>query len=483
MAETRRGGPSSRLRAALIRWLLRPAISDLLIAAGRRVPGLRRLSLRLEYWGLRAARSRSVGHGWNVGVPIGSSNAVPVVFLFHTLPWVGGNWEYTRQLVETLADMSEKSGRFRLTVLLHSEQADVDELRQRAPGATIVVGSPVRIRQRAASGAVEWRQSFDDSAMEHAARADVWVSLSDRFAFPLAATRPYAVVVHDVIQRHLPESFGPAFHVWRDRGMRPTLSGAGLVIVSSQATLDDAAAEYAVERERIVVVPVACQPELRFGRIHPRPPAALRDKSLPSFLLHVGNASSHKGHELLFRGYALLREQLGARTPALVVCGGDTLAFAARKRGPDHPHWRAMRRLIAELRLVEGRDLHLLGSINDDELVWLYNHCELVLNAARFDNGTYCLVEANYFSKPFVSSEYPAATELARRFGLAGYWFSPTDAHGLATQSARALSRDKTSTSFCPSIDGKSPEFTLQASGARLLEAVLRLAKLASAVS
>lgn len=289
----------------------------------------------------------------------------------------------------------------------------------------------------------KWECAFDSTVRSEMLQADVWISLSDRFAYPLQVERPLIVVIHDVIQSLVPESFSAAFHLWRTRGMEPTVAAARRVIVGSQATANDARAEYEIPLERITVIPVACEPHRRFDGILPRKPVALQSPDSRPMILCVANASPHKGHELLFDAFAILKRQLGADSPLLVCCGGDTDGFSHRRDKGDHPYWRQIREKLESQQLQEGRDIEFLDYVADDGLRWLFENATLVVNSARYDNGTYCVVEATFFGKPVVSTRYPAAEELAKRFSVVCEWAEMGNPHSLADALARVLSRKK----------------------------------------
>jgi len=65
-------------------------------------------------------------------------------------------------------------------------------------------------------------------------------------------------------------------------------------------------------------------------------------------------------------------------------------------------------------------------------LKYLYEHCSLVVNAGKFDNGSFSLVEATYFGKPTLSTRYPAAEFICQRFGARTKFFPVDDHEALA---------------------------------------------------
>ncbi len=72
-----------------------------------------------------------------------------------------------------------------------------------------------------------------------------------------------------------------------------------------------------------------------------------------------------------------------------VMCGGHTNHFSKSYVGAPDPHWDAIRKLVGELGLEEGKDLVFLGYVNDSQLRFLFENCLSVVNSAKYDNGTF----------------------------------------------------------------------------------------------
>ena len=143
---------------------------------------------------------------------------------------------------------------------------------------------------------------------------------------------------------------------------------------------------------------------------------------------------------MLLRGHARLKQRLGRGCPQLVVCGVATDRFAARAAGPhDPPECAAVRRLVRELALEEGRDVVFLGFVRDAQLLDLYQRCAAVVNAALYDNGSFLLTEGAYFGRRCVSSRYPAVEYLCRRFTVPVHYFPAGNPECLAATLHDAL--------------------------------------------
>jgi glycosyltransferase involved in cell wall biosynthesis len=259
-------------------------------------------------------------------------------------------------------------------------------------------------------------------------------------------------------------------------GMGPSARRAELIVATTPQTRDDVIAEYGLDPDRVVLVPLSCNPGRRFGRLTPVPVPRAREP----FLLNVTGSGEHKGAEVMLRGYARVKARLGPRTPQLVLCGWGTQAFLPSYAGAEErPHWQAMRRLVQDLGLREGQDVVGLGFVSEEELLDLYQRCAVVVNAALYDNGSFNLPEGAYFGRPTASARYPAAEFLCRRYDIPAAFFPPGDAEGMAEALIRALARGPASAPEVDAIRARfaQPEFTSRRYAERIYDVLLTLAE------
>ena len=352
------------------------------------------------------------------------------VRVFLPMAYRGGVWEAARTLLVGLDEVNRgRRNPLQITLAFAPGQAGLDALAAKVPGLRIE-----QLTQQlfpAAGGgtqALPWSPS--------ALRADAWFSLVDRFRYPMMVVRPLGVMVYDVIQKYLPEIFSEEFHTEYIPSMRATVARADLVITTNPVTRLDVAEEYALARHRVALVPVACEPGSKFGG------QAARAVPVPSgHLLNITNISPHKGIVVVMRAYARLKRELGGRGPGLVFSGNNTHLIGPSYTGPEDAVLRGLRDVLRELGLVPGEDVWFLGYTDDAQLHDLYERCGAVINAARYDNGTFSLIEARYFGKPAVSSRYPAAVALYDHFGIPVDYFEADDDRDLAETLFRVMNR------------------------------------------
>jgi glycosyltransferase involved in cell wall biosynthesis len=337
------------------------------------------------------------------------------IHLFLPVPYKGGVWEATRSLVVGLSEVNSRRREAEFSLAVVPDQTGLEELARVAPDVRL----ELLTHQEYAGAGLPW----SPSALE----ADCWFALVDRFFLPTPPLRPLGVLVYDVIQRFLPETFFRDFHeVWAPAA-RATLSRASLVITTNRVTQRHAAEEYGLPAEKMALVPTACEPGMRFTGLVPEPAAV---EARDGFLLTLTNLSPHKGLSVTLKAYAALKAKLGDRAPGLVVSGITTERASPDYKSPDGPH--PMQALARQLGLVPGRDLWCLGFTNDAQLLGLLQRCGAVVNSADFDNGSFSLIEADYFGKPALCSRYDAAVALYERFGVPVEYYPVGDHLALA---------------------------------------------------
>jgi glycosyltransferase involved in cell wall biosynthesis len=361
------------------------------------------------------------------------------VMLFLPCYYAGGVWQAVKNLVVALSDINRERRQLSLTLGVVPNQLTraAHEVEDRVPVHPVELvrmeTSPAAKANVSSSGlrSASPSVSYFETGETTALRAEAWISLADRFEAPLLRVRPLGVFVYDMIQRHAPEGFDEGFMRIQAEGIAPTVRGADRIFVTSPATQQDVREEYGLDAERLQLVPVACEPHRRFSGMQPQPVALPRTP----FILNVTNAAPHKGAESMIRALSRLKEQLGADAPLLVLCGWDTDQFSRRCQ-PFLPYFKRVQTLVVDLGLIEGEDVVFLGQVSDAQLLDLFQRCAAVINSAKHDNGSFSLIEGQYFGKPTVSSDYSAARFLCDRFGVSARFF-PIDDHVALASSLR----------------------------------------------
>jgi glycosyltransferase involved in cell wall biosynthesis len=376
----------------------------------------------------------------NIRIPEGSDPLE--VFLFLQIYYLGGVWEATKDLVHQLVRINRERRQLRLTLGIHQDQTDAQSLESLGEELQIVRLRMDAITREAITAMLgrkpQWLDQptpafcFFPGGAETAIRADAWFGLLDRFPFPLVPLRPYGVLIYDMLQKHLPENFGPpdsGFFRWYREGMIPTARAARFLTVMTPQVQRDVMEEYQLEEHRVRLLPYGFDPHRRFGAVQPE---AVPVPRMP-FILSVANAAIHKGAGTLLKAYAKLKQSGLQNLPALVFCGMETDRFSRNfKCDVDHPNGPIIRNLVLELGIEEGIDVVFLGFVTEAQLRHLYESCSVVVMASKHDMGSLCLVEATYFGKPVISSRYGSNEFICTRYSISAKFFAIDDFDALA---------------------------------------------------
>jgi len=142
------------------------------------------------------------------------------------------------------------------------------------------------------------------------------------FILPRGVSIPTVATIHDLVFMRYPETFGYFRRNYFHWAIPRSAYRATLVIADSESTRLDLVNLLQVIPERIRVVPLGVGEEF----FEPAPPAAVAEArsmlQLPErYILTVGTIEPRKNLVRLLDAYAVVKERLGRRTPALVLVG------------------------------------------------------------------------------------------------------------------------------------------------------------------
>ena len=399
----------------------------------------------------------------------------------------GGVWELVRNLISELVDLNNRIGSIDLSLLVTPEQ-DLAGLNVNSKDLDVgrIQLQILPVHQVAWEfgdsffPASKGRQlyAWPEDSRKDSIQPDAIFAMVDRFNLPMPPRVPFGVWIYDMIQEKFPEGFPKAFFEIYEEAMKPTVALAQVAVVPSEPVMREAESAYKISPEKLVRIPVACQPGLRFANLTP---TSIPEINKP-FYLYPANASPHKGAELVIRAVAMLRE-LVSEPPMVIQCGFMSDAFSSRNGDSiDNPHSNSIRKLVQHFGLVEGRDILFLGTVSDSELKWLYERAVAVINAARFDNGSFNMIEGHWFGRPVISTDYPSARELAERFKLPVRFVPLDDGEGLARELASAIHVEPLSSAALDGVraDLNDPEYSTKRQAERFLEVLTRLGHMAT---
>lgn len=177
-----------------------------------------------------------------------------------------------------------------------------------------------------------------------------------------------------------------------------------LIIAPSKYTKDDVVAYTNVKPDKVIVTHEAGTP---LSNSKPKTVRALDGKE---FILYVGNSFPHKNLERLVRAFSVLKE----KHPDL------HLALAGK------------REFFYEQLENNNRDVknvHYLGFVPDEQLVWLYKHAQAYVFPSLSEGFGLPGLEVMHHGVPLVSSN---ATCLPEIYGDAAHYFDPESTDDIA---------------------------------------------------
>jgi glycosyltransferase involved in cell wall biosynthesis len=312
---------------------------------------------------------------------------------------VGGSEEATVALLAALADNPPPDLRYRLYALEPFATAHPDVV-ERFPTQLL----PLRGRLK------PLRVLAEGTWLAHAAQRDQ-VDLVHHAGgtLPLGSRVPGTVTIHDLQPFDLPENFHPAKRLYLHRAVPHAARHARMVLVHSEFVRQGVVERFAVEPERVRVVPagVRLPDEPEVG------PDELRQRyGLPRrWFVYPAITYPHKNHVTLVRAFA--RVAAKDDDVALVLTGRAAGAEAA------------LRHEITRLGL-SGRVVRP-GRVPRSDLLGLVAESVALTYPSRYEGFGLPVLEAMAYGTPVVASGTTALPEVV---GSAGRLVDPDDIDG-----------------------------------------------------
>jgi glycosyltransferase involved in cell wall biosynthesis len=222
-------------------------------------------------------------------------------------------------------------------------------------------------------------------------------------AFPLPFLRsrfpcPVVATIHDLYPYECPENFGRVQSIFNRLFLRQCLAQSDGLTCVSQETLKQLKFFFP-EAGRHKEVTVTYN-SVDFSEITPQCPEIFRQRAATPFLLTVAQHRKNKNLDLLIQAFANLRQdQQISPSTELILVGSS---------GPETPQ---LQQQIAALQLQSR--VHLLSSLQDPELCWLYQNCQVYVVSSSTEGFCLPLAEALSLGCKVVCSDIPILREVA----------------------------------------------------------------------
>ena len=218
------------------------------------------------------------------------------------------------------------------------------------------------------------------------------------FPFPFLRNKfkaPVVTTVHDLYPYECPENFGFPRVIFNQLFLKQAIANSDGLPCVSQVTLDKLKLYFPQlePQQQLEVV----YNYVDFEGLETYAPQQL---AAQKFLLTVAQHRQNKNLDLLIKAYAKLRqaEKIDLDCNLVIV-------------GTIGPETEKLKSLIVELDLQERVDL--LSAIDDSELGWLYQNCEVFVIPSSTEGFCLPLAEALHFSNRVVCSDIPIFQEIA----------------------------------------------------------------------
>lgn len=252
-------------------------------------------------------------------------------------------------------------------------------------------------------------------------RGDIDLFWSPLFTLPSILPVPGVVTVFDLTPLLFPDTHRLKVRLSQQPFLARTMEIARRIVVISRATADDLVRLFPDVASRVDVVYPGVDPEFA-----PGDPGAIeatrRELACPEgYILYSGTLEPRKRVGLLVDVWSELRRQ-DPSTPPLVLTG---------------PYGWGSRRLLARLRSLEGRGLHLLGRVPRYRLLAIMQAARIFVYPSLYEGFGLPPAEAMACGIPTVVSRGSSLPEVV---GPEGCSFRPDDADDLRARLAHLLS-------------------------------------------
>jgi glycosyltransferase involved in cell wall biosynthesis len=256
---------------------------------------------------------------------------------------------------------------------------------------------PSRFTVRPISANPFARLGFELSSKLREDRPDL---LHVQYTAPLGCPVPVVVSIHDVSFREYPQFF-PRFRALQLRyTVARTVRTAKKILTLSDFSSAAIQRAYKVDPDDVVVIPLAASPEFRTLHIDNALDYVRSKFQLPSpYILSVGDLQPRKNHNGLIAAFAELVKNFPQLRHRLVLAGKDTW-FSAKVRE------------AAKSSGVADR-IRFLGFVTDQDLLHLYNACDLFVFPSFYEGFGLPILEAMACGRAVACSNTSAMPEVA----------------------------------------------------------------------
>lgn len=255
---------------------------------------------------------------------------------------------------------------------------------------------------------------------------DFFLIISDRMIAPVAPFKPYALVVHDYIQRYVPEIKSPNTESYYQTFLANARE-ARFILTTTPGTREDAVQYAGVNTDRVLLAPMEFEP-LPVQNNYQTYPGLPRP-----YFIWTTNLTPHKNHKRAITALDIYYSEFNGQLDTVITGHQSDLLCPIKSISHESVYIQKIQALIKKSATLKEH-LHCLGNLPREQLGNLMRSAKFLWHPAIIDNGSYSVVEAAYLGVPSLSSRYPQMEFINERFQLNLSYFNPHDSEEMAKQ-------------------------------------------------
>lgn len=262
---------------------------------------------------------------------------------------------------------------------------------------------------------------------------DFLLFLSDRVPEYLYLYKPYGVIVHDYIQRYVPQIATGKF----ERCIVDFVRKSEANFSTTEWALKDCIQFVGAKKANCHKLPLFFEDVSKNREEYPRP----TNKGKKYFVWST-NISFHKKHEMALKG--LEEYYLKGGTLPCYVTGVDTDLLAGNAKLKKRISNRTAMKYVKTIQSLVQQSLQLkkyvrfVGNLAKYQYWDLLSDASFMLHVGEGDNGNGAIADAAFLGVPGVSSDYPPMREMDRELGLEITFYDKDDSESLSSALLRA---------------------------------------------
>ncbi len=247
---------------------------------------------------------------------------------------------------------------------------------------------------------------------------DCIVYMSDKIPGIVYASHPYAVVLHDYVQRYFPEENQKQLENYYIENSR----FAAINFTTSQATKTEAVQYAGIEKSRVQLLPRF------FGQNERSCRDPIVDK-YEKYFVWPTSSHPHKNHKFALEALAEYYE-----TGGVIECiiTGENIQFNKKRKGDirQDGYAQEIQEIINKSKALK-KHIHFLGDLPQPKYINVLQNARFVFHPGSADNGNGAAFDAAMLGVPTISCDYEAMKDMDLTMGLNLIFFEQGDSEAL----------------------------------------------------